>query len=128
MKSIRVGHVMKKEQQVVGTVSQRFVEVLNLGRILSDVAGSGGDGSIHADPLMVGTVPLSPAIFFGGLRARVVVIPSDIGQRSDAEGACVVFIDVPGTQLQVVDGLDDQRIAAESQSSPFIDDRFRTEI
>ena len=65
-----VGHVVEEEEQIVGTVRQWFVEFLDCGWVLGDEAGSRGDGAIHADGLVIGAMPLSPAIVFGGLEER----------------------------------------------------------
>ena len=64
MKHVSVRDVMEKEQQLVGRRSWRFVELRNERRILSHITGASGDAAIHADTVMIGAVPLAPAVFF----------------------------------------------------------------
>ena len=76
---------------------------------------------------MVGAMPLAPTVFFGGFGAGVIMIAEDVGECSDSQWTGVAFVNTPGLQLQAVDRLPDQWVAAECQAGPFIDDGFRTD-
>ena len=85
---MRVRHVMHEEQQVVRTVVSSDSYIWRTGRrILADVAGAGRDRAIHADALVVGAMPLSPAVALRRFDRDAVVIADDVGERLQAERA-----------------------------------------
>ena len=93
---VRVRHVMEEEKQVVGRGGSGFVDLRNLGRILADKAGAGGDGAVYADTFMIGLVPLAPAVALAGLDVGAVVAAGNVGERLQAERAGVAFVRGPG--------------------------------
>ena len=84
MQLVCVWDVMEEEQQVVGTSRQRFEHCGDGGAVLADVAGSGGNGAVHAHALLIGAVPLSPAVTLGRFHVHSVVVAGDIGERLQA--------------------------------------------
>src|SRR5215469_9504469 len=105
VEDVSIGNMVEKQQQIVGTVGERLVDLLHIRRILTNETRSGGDRAIHADALMVGAMPLSPAVSLRGLRSRIVMISGNVGESSDAEVAGIALINVPRTQLQIGNGL-----------------------
>src|SRR5579863_7937502 len=90
-----IRNVMEEEQKLVGRGRERFVDFRDWRTILADESGAGRDGAVHADSLFVGAMPLSPAVFFGGLDVRAVVAAGDVGEGLRAERAGVIFVSAP---------------------------------
>src|SRR5256885_12159985 len=70
MKHVSVRNVMEKEEQVVGRLSWRFVELGNERRGLSGLNRAAGDGAVQSNAVVVGAVPLGPAVFFSRIEYR----------------------------------------------------------
>jgi len=51
VEDVGVGDVVHEEEEVVGAGVDVFVDLGELGWVLADVAGAGGDGSVHAIPV-----------------------------------------------------------------------------
>src|SRR5256885_12869836 len=85
MKHVSVRDVMEKEEQVVGRLSWRFVELGNERRVLSDITGAAGDGAIHSNAVVVGAVPLAPAVFFRRFDSRAVMAAKNVCERLHPE-------------------------------------------
>ena len=96
---MRVRHVMHEEQQIVRTRLERFVHRAHRPAVLADESGAGRDRAIHADALVVGAVPLSPAVALGRFDGDAVVIADDVGQRLQPERAGVVLVGRPRVEL-----------------------------
>src|ERR1051326_4678888 len=64
--TIRVWQMMEEDDQVLGRGCDRLVHLRDSRRILARVSRSGGDAAVHADALVVGADPLSPAVALGG--------------------------------------------------------------
>src|SRR5260370_12335288 len=92
MQYVGVGHVVKKEQQVIGARGERFIQLLYSLWILSDVSRAGRHGAVHADSIMIGTWPLPPAISLRRLQRRIVMVADNIGERTCSHGAGVTLI------------------------------------
>ena len=93
--TVRVRHMVHEEDQIVRTRRQRLVDGSHWRRILADEPGAGSRRPIHADALLVGAVPLAPAVALRRLDARPVVRARDIGQRLRAERPRVVLVGRP---------------------------------
>ena len=73
-------------------------------------------------PCVVGAEPLAPAVALGGFDAGAVVDADDVGERAEAERAGVLLVDLPGVELELVDGGDDEWVVAEGEARPTVDD------
>src|SRR5450756_201281 len=91
VKFVGIGNMVEEEQQLVGTGFQGFVHLGNNWTVLSSVAGAFGDGTLHAGALIVGIVPLAPAVAFGGFDADAVVVANNISEGLEAERAGIVL-------------------------------------
>jgi len=60
--------MVEKQEQFVWRRFHGLILLRNGGRILRDIASPGGDRAVHANPRVIGAVPLAPAISFGGFR------------------------------------------------------------
>ena len=95
---------------------------------MADVTCAGGDGAIHAYAVVIGAVPLTPAIVFAGLDVGAVVAAGDVGQGLEAERAGVAFIRGPALHQHFCDGADDGRIGRDGLARPLVGDLFGGEI
>src|SRR5579863_9384464 len=95
VEDVGIGDVMEEEEKFVGRGGERFVHFGDLLRILAGKTGAGGDGAIHSDAEVIGAVPLSPAVFFGGFDAGSVVAAKNVGEGLCAERAGVAFVGAP---------------------------------
>ena len=87
-----------------------------------------GRAAVHADALMVGAMPLAPAVTLRRLDPRPVVASQNVGQRSCAQRTGVAFVDTPGRKQHCRDGADNGRVVAERKLRPFLGDVARTQI
>src|SRR6202021_257029 len=126
--NVFIAHVMEKQEKCVRTVVERFIKPLHFGRILGDESSSRRYRPIHANSLVIGAMPLSPAILLGGLRSRIVVISENVGEGSRTERSGVALVDRSGIELPGADGFDHERVAAEGEARPFIEDLLSAEI
>src|SRR5258708_13315352 len=69
--------------------------------------------------MLVGAVPLAPAVAFGGFNPRPVMVAKNVGKRSGSERAGVAFVNVPGKEQHLRNGLDDLRIISKREPRPF---------
>src|SRR4051812_11202608 len=128
MEDIGVRHVMKKQEQLIGSALQRLVSLRHFWTVLPDVPSARGYGAIHPDALSVSAMPLSPSVALRGFDARAIVRSGDVGERPDSKWARVVLVDAPGGKLHRSYCMDDQGIAPERQTSPVFSDRARADI
>src|SRR5207249_3831725 len=84
VKVVGVRNVMEKEEQIVGSGLDGFVNSCDRRRILADVAGTGGHGAIHTYTLLIRAMPLPPAVFFRRFDARAVMAAENIRKRLHA--------------------------------------------
>src|SRR5260370_35415174 len=96
METVLIGDVMHEKQQFVRTHVYRFKSCGHGGRILADKSCSCRDGAVHTDALLVGTMPLTPAVTFGRPDAWPIMDTNNMGQRSGAQRTRVLFIGGPG--------------------------------
>src|ERR1700685_317706 len=92
---VGVRNMMEKKQQFVRRGVQEFIHLPNGRAILIDIARAGGCCAIHSDALVIGAMPLSPAVSFGGFDSRSEMAPQNIGERARAKRPRVTFIDGP---------------------------------
>src|SRR6267143_2304955 len=123
-----VGHVVKEEQQLVRRGFQRLVQLGSWRRILSYIAGPGGHGTIHADPVTVSAVPLAPAVALGRFHSGSVVTSKNVRECLGSKWAGVVFIDFPRIDLHAGKGTHDGWIVSKSQPRPSLSDCSRTQL
>src|SRR5690242_2995298 len=110
---------MKEQEQLIRRAFERFIRLCYFGTVLRGVARACGDRSVHADTLMICTMPLSPSVALGRFNTWPVVRPHDVGQRSNAECAGVAFVNIPRGELHIHDRVHYQRITTEGESCPF---------
>src|SRR3954468_20989408 len=124
MQDVGVWNVVKKEQQIIGGGLSRFVNGLNERRILAGESGASTHSAIHADSIMICTMPLSPPIAFRGFDPRAVVTAENVRESLRAQGTGIALIDVPGFHLQADDRLHYFRIIAEREPRPLLRNVF----
>jgi hypothetical protein len=71
--------VVHEQEQIVRAGRERLVHARNGRTVLADISGAGGFGSIHADAVFIGAMPLAPAVTLGGFHVDAVVISGDVG-------------------------------------------------
>src|SRR5208283_4662366 len=96
-------------------------------RVLRDVASAGGYGAVHADAVVNGAMPLTPAVSFRRFHARTVVAAENVGERASAERAGVALINIPGREEHGVDRADCFQVVAKCQARPFFRNGLRAE-
>ncbi len=125
---VGVRHVVEEDEQVVGSGGWVLVESGDFRRVLSNVAGSGGDGAVHAYSQVVGVVPLAPAVAFARFDVGAVVAASDVSEGLHAERAGVVHVGGPGLHEHLCDGSDDLRVGADGLPGPLDGDLVGGEV
>ena len=128
LQPVRVRHVVHEQQQVVGAGLERFVRRCHLRRVLRDVLRAGRHRPIHADALVVGTMPLSPPVALRRLDAGTVVRVEDVGERSRAERTGITLVRRPRFQQDAGDRFDHAAIVAECEPRPFVRNARRRQI
>src|SRR5215472_18888040 len=103
MQNMRVGNVVKEQEQIVGAILQFFVEPLYGRRILTHKTSARRDRAIHADTLVIRTVPLTPPVSLGGLRSRPIMATQNVRQGAHTQWPGVVLVGGPRGHLQSPD-------------------------
>ena len=127
-KTIVVGHVVEEEQEVVGRGGGSLIDLRDFWRILAHVAGAGGDGAVHTHTLMIGAVPLAPAVVLAGFDVGAVMAAGDVGEGLHAEGTGVGLVGGPRLHEHFRHNTIDHGIGADCLERPLMGDVGRGKI
>src|SRR5580704_14117010 len=114
---VGVRDMMEKKQQFVRRGVRGFIHLRDGCAILIDIPRARGCRAIHADAVVVGAMPLSPAVSFGGLDSRSEMAAQNIGDRACAKWTRVTFIESPGRGKHEFDGAYYSRVVPKSEAS-----------
>ena len=63
---VAIRNVVEKEKQFIGCCRQRLILFCDGWGILRGVTRASGGGAVHADAIVIGAVPLAPAVSLRG--------------------------------------------------------------
>src|SRR5688572_3984693 len=111
---------MQEQQQLIGCVFDRLINPGDIGPILPNKSRPCRHAAIHADTLLIGTVPLSPPVAFGSFNSNAVVIAHNIRQRLQSQRSRVVLVGSPRGQLDICNRLHNPWVIAKREAGPLV--------
>ena len=87
-----VRHVVEEQQKVIRRGCGSGILCCKFRRVLLRVACA-GRAALHADAVLFSLEPLAPSVALCRLDARAEVVAKDVGQRTNAVGPGIVFVD-----------------------------------